>query len=243
LEDVSDSDIFVTSVVPLQLYSTKSSGDKIILWKDPRPSSVMYCRPIRMKFKKETAEFAKEEISVVEESIKMLETTVITLEEQNSVLSVSHNMVLTLIDGKICNAVTSTSSAQVCYVCGAAPKQMNRIDEIVKRDVDITTYRFGLSTLHVWIRFLDRFRHISYRLEIKKWQVRGEEDQRKAQNKKETIQDLFKKEMGLLVHKVKSGGRGTPEDRNTARRIFFKKIIENLLESMVSTKILFQDFT
>jgi hypothetical protein len=31
LKDVSDSDIFITSVVPLQLYSTKISGDKIIL--------------------------------------------------------------------------------------------------------------------------------------------------------------------------------------------------------------------
>jgi hypothetical protein len=64
-------------------------------------------------------------------------------------------MVLTMIHGKICNAVTSTSSAHVCYVCGAGPKQMYRIDEIVKRDVDITTYRFGLSTLHAWIRFLN----------------------------------------------------------------------------------------
>jgi hypothetical protein len=27
-----------------------------------------YCRPIRMQFKKETAEFAKEEISIVEKA-------------------------------------------------------------------------------------------------------------------------------------------------------------------------------
>jgi hypothetical protein len=113
-----------------------------------------------MQFKKETAELAKEEISIVEASIKKLETTVITLEEQNSVLSVSHNMVLTMIDGKICNAVTSKSSAQICYVCGAAPKQMNPIDDIVKRDVDITTYRFRLSTLHAWIWFLECLLHI-----------------------------------------------------------------------------------
>jgi hypothetical protein len=72
LEDVSDRDIFVTSVFPLQLYSTKSSGDKIILWQNPRPFSVRYCRPIRMQFKKERAEFAKEEISVVEGSINSL---------------------------------------------------------------------------------------------------------------------------------------------------------------------------
>jgi hypothetical protein len=61
-----------------------------------------------MQFKKQIAEFAKEEISLVEESIKKLETTVITLEEQNTVLCVSHNIVLKMIDGKICNAVTST---------------------------------------------------------------------------------------------------------------------------------------
>jgi hypothetical protein len=77
-------------------------------------------------------------------------------------------MVLTVIYGKICNAVTSTTSAQVCYVCGAAPKQVNRIAEIVKRDVDVTTYKFGLSTLHAWIRFFECLLHISYRLEIKK---------------------------------------------------------------------------
>jgi hypothetical protein len=68
--------------------------------------------------------------------------------------------------------------------------------------------------------------HISYRLEIKKLQARGEEDQRKVQNKKETIQDLFKKEMGLLVDKVKPGGGGTPSDGNTARR-FFKNYRES----------------
>jgi hypothetical protein len=67
-EDVSESDIFDTSVVPLQLYSTKTSGDRIILWQNHRPSSVRYCRPIRMQFKKETAEFAKEEISIVEKA-------------------------------------------------------------------------------------------------------------------------------------------------------------------------------
>jgi hypothetical protein len=84
--------------------------------------------------------------------------------------------------------------------------------------------------------------HISYRLEIKKWQARGEEDKRKVQNKKETIQDVFKKEMGLLVDKVKPEGGGMSNDGNTARKLFLKKIIENLPELIVSTKILFDDF-
>jgi hypothetical protein len=80
----------------------------------------------------------------------------------------------------------------------------------------------------------------SYCLEINKWQARGEEDQRKVQNKKQANQDLFKNEMGLLVDKAKPGGSGTSNDGNTARRFFFL-IIENLLELLVSTKILFAD--
>jgi hypothetical protein len=55
------------------LYSTKTSADKIILWHNPRPSSVRSCRPIRIQLKKEAAESAKEETSVVEERIKKLE--------------------------------------------------------------------------------------------------------------------------------------------------------------------------
>jgi hypothetical protein len=107
---------FFTSVVPLKLYSTKTSGDKFILWHNPRPS-VRYCLPTRMQFKKETAELTKEGTSVVEEKIDKLEKTVINLEEQYSVIFVSHNIVLTVIDGEICIAITWTSSAQVCNVC------------------------------------------------------------------------------------------------------------------------------
>jgi hypothetical protein len=74
---------------------------------------VRYCCPIRIQFKKETNELAKEETSVFEERIMKLEKTAKTLEEQNSVLSMSHNMMLTMKDGKIHKAITSKSPAQV----------------------------------------------------------------------------------------------------------------------------------
>jgi hypothetical protein len=56
---------------------------------------------------------------------------------------------LTVIGGKIRNAITSTSSAQLCHVCGAALTQVNRIDKIVKRDIEVSTYSFGLSGVHL----------------------------------------------------------------------------------------------
>jgi hypothetical protein len=68
-------------------------------------------------------------------------------------------------------------SAQVCCKCGAAPKYMNCINEIVLRDADIKTYRFRLSTLQTWVRFSECLFHISNRLEINNWQAKGEEDQ------------------------------------------------------------------
>jgi hypothetical protein len=72
LEGASNSDIFITPVIPLRLYATKTSRDKIILWQNPRPSSVRSCRPVRIQLKQQAAELAKEETSVVEERIKKL---------------------------------------------------------------------------------------------------------------------------------------------------------------------------
>jgi hypothetical protein len=100
-----------------------------------------YCHPIQIKFKTETADAAKEETSVVEERIKKLEKTVITLEEQNSVVLVSHKILLMMVEGKICNAVNEDvfCSTLLCmWCCAKMPKQMNPIDEIVMRDVPVT---------------------------------------------------------------------------------------------------------
>jgi len=110
--------------------------------------------------------------SVVEERRKKLEKRVINSEEQNSVIFRSHNMVFTMTDGKICTTVTSKSSTQACYLCDAAPKHMNCINEIVLRDADIKTYRFILSILHAWVRFFECLLHISNHLEIKNWQAK-----------------------------------------------------------------------
>jgi broad specificity phosphatase PhoE len=97
LEGASDSE-FLSRLCSF-FVATKTSEDKFILWQSPIPS-VRYCRPIRIQFKKEAAEATKEETLVVEERISKLKKTVITLVEQNNVVFVSHNVVLTMTDGK-----------------------------------------------------------------------------------------------------------------------------------------------
>lgn len=89
-------------------------------------------------------------------------------------IKVLHSLHLTMVDGKVCSALSDTSCSR-CYICGATPKDMNYIDKSLSKTVDISKYQFGLSPLHSWIRFFEYFIHISYRLEFNAWQGRSDE--------------------------------------------------------------------
>ena len=61
--------------------------------------------------------------------------------------------------------------------------------------------------------------HISYRLDFKKWQARGE-DKDALKMKKKIVQEELRRKTGLVVDVPRSGGSGTSNDGNTARRFF-----------------------
>lgn len=207
----TDEFLFVFSFVPLQLRD--NSGN--IVWQNPRPSSTMYCRPIKFIFSKETTNFTVTETNKVLEEINQLIPTIGNV--NGNEVSVKHELLFTMIDGKVCNSMTDTSSAQKCYICGATPKFMN--DESKEFVVNKNNLGFGISPLHAWIRSFECLLHISYRLEVKKWQIRDENDKANVKQRSARIQDRFKSEMGLIVDKPKPGF-GNTNDGNTARRFF-----------------------
>lgn len=141
--DATDEFLFVFAFVPLRL----SDGQNII-WQNPRPSSTLYCRPIKFIFSKETNEFTITETNKVLEEVSQLLSTSCSVGV--SQITVKHDLLLTMLDGKVCNALTDIRSPQKCYICGATPKMMNGElkDVVVKKE----HYGFGLSTLHAWIR-------------------------------------------------------------------------------------------
>lgn len=94
---------------------TTNNGN--IVWQNPPPSSTRFCRPLKLIFKKETADLSKQEISNIENQIKEIEPTII--EQQH--LVINHNFKLTMIDGKMFGVV-SNSSTQTCGICGVTPK-------------------------------------------------------------------------------------------------------------------------
>lgn len=64
--------------------------------------------------------------------------------------------------------------------------------------------------------------HISYKLDIKKWQARSEEEKLICARRKAKIQEILWDELGLKEDKPKPGGSGSTNDGNTARRTFQK---------------------
>lgn len=124
-----------------------------------------------------------------------------------------------MMDGKVCNALSGNRSSMKCYICGALPREMNNIQEVLKKTPNKDTFKYGLSTLHAHIRFFECLLHIAYRLDVKKWQVREEEEKNLVTARKQSIINSFREEMGLLVDVVKQGSC-TTNDGNTARRFF-----------------------
>lgn len=208
LKDIMDGSLFVTSIVPLRLIN---QDNEEIVWKNPRPSSTRFCRPIRLQWVHETNLVSKEEENYISNQISSLEPIVYDWG------SINFSLALTMVDGKVCNALGDTSTMK-CYICRASISQMNEIKTLKKHVVQPEMYRFGLSVLHAYIRFFECILHISYRLELKTWKVpKSHKD--KVEERKKLIQTKFRQQMGLIVD-VPKQGFGTSNDGNTARRFF-----------------------
>jgi len=213
--EFNDESVIILSLVPIRLFAYSSiKNDNIIFWQNPRPESTRFCRSIKFTFEKETAEKTRFEVDLVEKQINELHYTTFCI--KNRVIRIKYKMLLTMVDGKICNSITETSS-QTCYICGATPKTMNYMRNEKLR---VENYKFGLSTLHAWIRFFECLLHISYRLHAKKWQIRTKQDKKIFECRKKEIQTEFKNKMALIVDQSKVIS-GNYNDGNTARRFFY----------------------
>lgn len=153
----------------------------------------------------------------VENEVKNLRKTTMLIEERE--VQVNHTLLFTMIDGKVCNAITETSSTQKCFICGASSRSFNDIDSMLTREVKTENLEFGLSVLHGWIRFFENLLHLAYKLPLKKWQARGDDDKIVVAENKKRIQKEFKDRCGLIIDKPKPGF-GNSNDGNTARRFF-----------------------
>lgn len=215
---ITDSSIVLFCIVPLRLTGvTKVSNTQVILWENPTPSSTRYCRPLKFLYEKETKEVTKTEVGRVEK--EMMELKSVELNINNSVLCIIYTMLMTMVDGKVINTLTESSS-QICYICKCNPTNMNDLDNIKRFVVNEDNVKYGISSLHAWIKFLELVLYIAYKLESAPTTKRTTSEQKKKiEEKKKEIQFRLWNELGIKVDKVVQG-RGTSNTGNVARRFF-----------------------
>ncbi|KAL4120909.1 hypothetical protein QTP88_013516 [Uroleucon formosanum] len=135
---------------------------------NPVPSSIRFCRPIRIRFLHETADITKEEIQFIEKQVSSLNKSDIPT-ASGVLLHIKHILLPTMVDAKVCNAATSTSSTIRYYICGNTSKNFNNLN--IEKEINNDALKFGLSILHARIRLFEHIIHLVYKLPIKKWQA------------------------------------------------------------------------
>lgn len=146
----SDESIFTVSMVPLCLRVTDT---KEVIWMNPHPGSPKRCLPILLMLAKETTERTKKEMKMIDDEIKNLKET--NVETSNGSYAVTVDMKLTMVDGKVCHALSDTPVTTNSYICGSKPTEMNNLKKVMKKPKNTENFQFGLSVLHAKIRFME----------------------------------------------------------------------------------------
>jgi hypothetical protein len=102
-----------------------------------------------------------------------------------------------MIDAKVCNAATYTTSTMRCYICGETSKVYNNLS--TKKEITPETLQLWLSIMHPRIRLFERILHVTYTLHVQKWQLRSEDEKAIVKQRKLEIQEEFLTKIGLLV--------------------------------------------
>ena len=220
-----EESLFLTCIVPLKLVNEDT---KEAIWTNPKPSSTHFCRPLRFQYTKEDQVVLKEEYACLNQETSQLRPTFLKDE-----IGITHTIETTMLDGKVQGVLSDkTNSMQCCSICGCSPSNMNKLDDVIKTSSYLTPSSFvlGLSILHMWIRCMECFLNIAYRMDFKSWQARGADKKAQVKSRKEQIQRELRTKLGLVVDMPRPGGSGTSNDGNTGRR-FFKNpsIVANIL--------------
>lgn len=150
-----DQHMFLTALVPVRIYS----GDTVV-WTYERANSTRLCRPVKFQFVKETYAVV-EENERLQGEINSLHPTCVKVSGKH--FHVSHELMLTMIDGKICAYLAGTESMQRCPNCRALPTEMSDLDQLENKAVNEQSLLHGFSPLYSPIRFFEYLINIAKR--------------------------------------------------------------------------------
>lgn len=219
------STVLMASIVPLRmrLYKESSSSSSTFqdVWINSTPGSKLLCRPIRFEYTKEDTETTNKLVGGINTEYENLSPISVVI--SGSVIKVSFQLNLTMIDGKVANAITDTKSNWQCNICGKKNSEFQETSDEPPNNENALKY--GISPLHARIRFMEYCLHLGYDNKYRSSPgnmniaVKNNTDLHDMRKEEKTrIQNEFKKQ-GLIIDKPLHG-YGSSNDGNTARRFF-----------------------
>ncbi|XP_029710127.2 uncharacterized protein LOC115256029 [Aedes albopictus] len=142
-----------------------------------------------------------------------------------------------MMDTKVVNDLTETNS-QSCSFCGKSGKNLNDATNDLN-ETNAEKFSRGFSPLHCYIRTMELFLKVAYRLRMEKPTWRVAKSNEAVRQREATIRAEIKRRLGLRISEPLPSG-GNSNDGNTSRT-FFKEwrticeitgLNEDLLERM-----------
>ncbi|KAG5680814.1 hypothetical protein PVAND_010299 [Polypedilum vanderplanki] len=140
----------------------------------------------------------------------------ITLHINNIPIIITPKFHTTLIDGKVFNIITETSS-QSCPVCEAKPKDFLKRENCKSTEEGLL---HGCQSLHAIVNVFNFLLKLAYRMDNLKWQARGQKEKDSVAERKFQIQERLKRAFGITFDCPRSGGFGNTTTGNLCRRAF-----------------------
>ncbi|OXU19761.1 hypothetical protein TSAR_001075 [Trichomalopsis sarcophagae] len=166
---LSDNSVFMITFVPILLKTANQ-----VIWSNKNPASPLFCRPIKFMFVKETDKLTMKIYNKYSSLLNKIEKY--EFEFKGHLFVVKFDLHCTMIDGKVCNVLTLQKATTRCNICGVGPKFINDLRHVTNLPCNPDLYKFGLSSLHCWIRFMEYILHVAYSLDI----ITGEKEKDKT---------------------------------------------------------------
>eukprot|EP00733_Pompholyxophrys_punicea_P001494 Pompholyxophrys_punicea_v1_NODE_766_length_1309_cov_13.700632.p2 type:complete len:145 gc:universal NODE_766_length_1309_cov_13.700632:548-982(+) len=132
---------------------------------------------------------------------------------------------MTMVDGKVANNLSDVGQS-VCLICKATPSQMNNLNLLKRLQVDTSKIKYGLHTLHLWIRSLEYLLQLTYKMDVRKPSYTRLTQEEKDMNaaRKQRIQKILWDELILRIVVDVPGGVGGNSNSGVVLplAIFFK---------------------
>lgn len=98
-----------------------------------------------------------------------------------------------MIDAKVDQNLTETSSAATCYLSKVNPLEMNDLNKIVQKPSIEENCEYGMSTLHDKLGLMRNVLNISYLQDFRKWKIQSKEEKEMSKAAKLKVQERFPK--------------------------------------------------